>query len=101
MDNEFGMDHDIRMGETVVGASCDLCPMFCRSHSTWSSTLVYTPEQIAVKDGQRSGTKKGQRSIWSPGLPPRLPQSFSPKDTIPSRTFGLDIVADEIQKIET
>ena len=47
------MDHNNGMGETVVGASCDLCPMFCRSQSTWSSTLVYTPEQVAVKVGER------------------------------------------------
>ena len=33
------------MGGTVVGGSWDFWPMFCRSQSTWSNTLVYTPEK--------------------------------------------------------
>ena len=48
-------DRDVRircMGATVVGGSCDRCPMFWRSQSTWSSTLVYTPWK-EKQDGQR------------------------------------------------
>ena len=40
----------------VVGGSCDLCPIFSCSQSTWSSTLVYTPKAEAswLKDSNLS-----------------------------------------------